>query len=32
MGAYTLALFVHIRGALGLFATTGVDHLVLARH
>ena len=32
MSTYTPALFVHILGALGLFAATGVDHLVLARH
>ncbi len=32
MSGYTLALFVHILGALGLFAATGVNHLVLERH
>ena len=31
MSAYTLVLFVHILGALGLFVTTGITHLVLAR-
>ena len=31
MGAYTPALFVHILGALGLFAATGINDLVLAR-
>ncbi len=32
MGAYTPALFAHIPGALGLFAATGVNLLVLERH
>jgi hypothetical protein len=31
MSLYSLALFIHILGALGLFASTGVNHLVLVR-
>ena len=31
MSAYSLVLFVHVLGALGLFVTTGIGQLVLAR-
>ena len=31
MSVYSLVLFVHVLGALGLFVTTGIGQLVLAR-